>query len=257
MAFEAVLSQEKLAPRKWRRATLTLSLILHVSALIVGVAYSFWRVDELPLPSVAVTLASGAPPPPPPPPPAAARKKASTTTPKTKPVVQQPKPDTLVQPKEQPKEEPKPQPAEEKSDKDEPGEVGGVAGGVAGGVKGGVTGGVVGGVVGAPLPKNTAPKLVPAEILMQQLIINPQDERYKVTLPPSLNRPGIRFKAVVMICISAQGTVTSVRVLRGADPAIDSQIPVVLKRWLYRPFMVNGHPEPACTKPFTYDVSAR
>ena len=119
------------------------SLVLHGAALAVGVAYSFWHVDELPLPTVAVTLTGGAPPPPPPPPPA--RRQASTTH--TKPTEVRPR--TLVQPDQSTEGTAQAADADEaSSDKDE-----GEEGGVAGGVKGGV----VGGVVGAPLA-NTGPK---------------------------------------------------------------------------------------------------
>ena len=94
MAFEAVLAPDAASPRRWRRITVIVSVAAHVAALAVGVAYSFWYVDELPLPAVSVTLA-GAPPPPPPPP--ARRRSSGKVRPKT---VETPKPQ-LVQPKEQ------------------------------------------------------------------------------------------------------------------------------------------------------------
>ena len=50
MAFEAVLAPEAASPRRWRRVTVIVSVAAHVAALAVGVAYSFWYVDELPLP---------------------------------------------------------------------------------------------------------------------------------------------------------------------------------------------------------------
>jgi len=136
MAFEAVLSADGRRPLAWKRGTVALSLLLHALLLIIGVVYSFWRVDELPLPSVVVTLMAGLPPPPPPPPPPAGGGKKHTIKPKTKPVEVQKT--ELVQPKEQPKETPPP-PKEEKEDDDN---------GVEGGVKGGVVGGVVGGEIG-------------------------------------------------------------------------------------------------------------
>ena len=57
MAFEAVLEHARglgsRRPRAWRRAMLTVSLTLHGIALAVGLGYSLWQVDELPLPQVA------------------------------------------------------------------------------------------------------------------------------------------------------------------------------------------------------------
>lgn len=195
------------------------------------------------MPAVAVTLVGGAPPPPPPPPPA---KRHSTG--KVKPHVE--KPHQLVQPKD-PKEAPKEKPEPEKEDEDDAKDDG-----QEGGVKGGVAGGVVGGVVGAPVPKDAGPKMVSPQIARQQLLIDPNADAYKVTLPPPLVRTGMTFSAVVRICVSAQGTVSEVKLLRGADPAIDPQIPAVLGRWRYRPYTIDGRPVPFCYT-IRYDVSAR
>jgi len=244
MAFEAILDQARgtasARPSRRRRIMLTVSLGVHVAALMVGIAWSFWQVDELPLPQVVVTLA-GSPPPPPPPPPAAHG--GAKTKPKVKPT---PKPETLVQPQEHPKEQPK----EEKQD-----EEGAQPGGVEGGVKGGVQGGVVGGVVGAPL-QNAGPRMLTPQIGKGLLLIDPNEEQYRVKLPPALERSGVTLYAILRVCVSAQGAVTDVRILKGAGPAIDPQIPSVLRRWRYRPFTLNGQPTPFCY-PLRYEISAR
>jgi protein TonB len=235
MAFEAVLAGERAAPKHWRRVMVAVSLGLHVAALAVGVAYSFWTIDELPLPAIAVTLVGGAPPPPPPPPP----KRHSTGT-KTKVRVDKPK--TLVQPKEHPEEKPKPEEPEKSEEKDEEGAT---DDGQEGGVKGGVAGGVVGGVIGAPL-QNSAPKMLTAQVGRALLLINPNEDPYIVRLPPPLVRAKAKFTALVYICVSAEGRVTSAKLVRSVDPAIDPQIPTVLGRWRYRPYMVDGRPTPFC-----------
>jgi len=242
MAFEAVLAGDRTAPKRWRRAMVVVSLGLHAVALAIGIAYSFWTIDELPLPSIAVTLVGGAPPPPPPPPP----KRHSSGT-KTKVRVDKPK--TLVQPKEHPEEKPAEKPKEEEKD-----EEGATDDGQEGGVKGGVAGGVVGGVVGAPV--NTAPKMLTAQIGRALLLIDPNKDPYVVNLPPPLVRANVKFTADVYICVSAEGRVTNVKVVRGADPSIDPQIPVVLGRWRYRPYMIDGKPTPFCW-PLRYQISAR
>ena len=242
MAFEAILDQARgtaaARPTGRRRIMLTVSLAVHVAALLVGIAWSFWQVDELPLPHVSVTLA-GAPPPPPPPP----AHSGAKTKPKLKPT---PKIEALVQPQEHPKEQPKPEKQEEE---------GAQAGGVEGGVKGGVQGGVVGGVVGASL-QNSGPHMVTPQIGKGLLLIDPNEEQYRVKLPPALERSGVTLFAIVRVCVSAQGAVTEVRVLKGAGPAIDPQIPSVLARWRYRPFTLNGQPTPFCY-PLRYEISAR
>lgn len=244
MAFEAILDQARgtaaARPTRRRRIMLTVSLAVHVAALLVGVAWSLWQVDELPLPQVAVTLA-GAPPPPPPP----AAHSGAKSHPKIRPT---PKVEQLVQPQEHPKEQPK---QEEKDDED-----GAQQGGVEGGVKGGVAGGVVGGVVGAPVPQNTGPRMVTPQIGKGLLLIDPNEEQYRVKLPPALQRSGTVLTAIVRVCVSAQGAVTDVKILRGAGAAIDPQIPSVLSRWRYRPFTLNGQPTPFCY-PLRYEISQR
>lgn len=242
MAFEGILSQPDSKPRTWRRWMLGVSLGLHGAALVAGAVHSIWQVDELPMPQVQVTLVAAAPPPPPPPPPPA--RKTVTKT-KTKSV--QSKPNVLTQPTETPKEPPKEEPAEEEDE------------GVEGGVEGGVAGGVVGGVVGnqpPPPPKNTPPPMLSPKVARGLLLIDPSADAYRVKVPPALARSGMRHVANVIMCVSAQGTVTSVRLVKGAGPAIDGQIPSVLRRWRYRPRMVDGQPQPFCY-PLRYEISAR
>src|SRR6478735_8293872 len=106
MAFEAILQQAQAKPKRWRRATLFVSLAVHVAALSAALVHSVWQVEEMPMPSLQVTLTAAVPPPPPPPPPAA-RKSSSESRPRTRPV--EPKPQELVVPKDKPKEEPKPE----------------------------------------------------------------------------------------------------------------------------------------------------
>jgi protein TonB len=252
MAFEAILSEQRAKPKGWRRAMLAVSIILHAAALIAGIVHSLWQVEEMPLPSLQVTLAEAPPPPPPPPPPAA--KKASETRPKTRPV--EPKPQELVVPKETPKEQPKPQ-AEETADGQDNGQPGGVQGGVEGGVQGGVVGGVVGSPVPPPPPpKPSGPKMLSAKLGRGQLLIDPNDERYRVKLPPPLARSGETYVALLKVCVSAQGTVSSVQLLKGATPAIDGQFPSVIGRWRYRPLIADGIATPFCY-PLRYEVSGR
>jgi periplasmic protein TonB len=252
MAFEAILSQQDVKPKRWRRVMLIVSVGLHVGALLAGVVHSVWQVEEMPMPSLQVTL-TAAPPPPPPPPPPLARKKSSDSKPKTRPEL---KPQELVVPKDTPKEEPK---AEETSSDE--GQDDGQADGQVGGVVGGVSGGVVGGVVGAapappPPPKAAGPKIVSAKIARGQLLIDPNAEAYRVKLPPALARTGETYIAMLRICVSAQGGVTGVQLMKGASPAIDSQFPRVIGRWRYRPLLADGQPTPFCYL-LRYEVTGR
>jgi periplasmic protein TonB len=252
MAFEAILSEQRAKPKGWRRVTLVVSVALHVAALVAGLVHSLWQVDEMPMPSLQVMLADAPPPPPPPPPPAA--KKAHDSKPKTRPV--EPKPQELVVPKDTPKEQPKPE-AEETADGANDSQPGGMQGGVVGGVQGGVVGGVVGSPAPPPPPpKPSGPKLVSAKLGRGQLLIDPNDERYRVKLPPPLARSGETYVAMLKVCVSAQGTVTSVQLMKSATPAIDGQFPSVIGRWRYRPLIADGAPTPFCY-PLRYEVSGR
>jgi len=251
MAFEAILLEQQARPKRWSRATWVVSIALHVAVLTALLVRSVWQVDEMPMPSLQVTLTAAVPPPPPPPPPAA--RKAAESRPKTRPV--EPKPQELVVPKETPKDQPKPE-AQTESNEDH-----GEAGGQVGGQVGGVQGGVVGGVLGAPPPpppppKPTGPKIVSASVGRGQLLIDPNAERYRVKLPLALARTGETYTALLRLCVSAEGAVTSVQVLKGAGAALDGQFPSVMGRWRYRPLVVDGVPTPFCY-PVRYEVSGR
>jgi len=251
MAFEAILQEQQAKPKRWRRATLFVSLAVHVVALSAALVYSVWQVEEMPMPSLQVTLTAAVPPPPPPPPPAA-RKSSSESRPKTHPV--EPKPQELLVPKDTPKEQPKPA-AEAESGVDN-GEPNGQVGGQVGGVPGGVVGGVVGAAPPPPPPKPTGPKIVSASVGRGQLLIDPNAERYRVKLPLVLARTGETYTAMLRLCVSAEGGVTSVQVLKGAGAALDGQFPSVIGRWRYRPLIADGVPSPFCYL-LRYEVSGR
>jgi protein TonB len=221
MAFDAFLYQDKAKPKKLIRVALGAAVVLHAGLVTAGGIHSFWHVDELSPPNVAVTFLSGTPPPPPPPPPP--KKKKSTPTQKPTQIVQ-PKANAIVQPKE--KEEP-----EEEDD----------------GQEGGVEGGVAGGVIGAvPVAQETA-KLLPPNIGKGQWAVDVfGDPRYKPTLPPALNRAGMVVWGLFKICVSAQGTVTGVSMLKPADPLVNDMWIAKMKTWLHKPYSINGRPVPYC-----------
>lgn len=252
MAFEGVLARSDPSPKRWRRATLTVSLVVHGGLLAAGVAHSLWQVDEMPLPAVEVMLtAQVAPPPPPPPPPAGKKQASEPRRPKTTPT-------ELQQPREVEPTEPVPT-AEDHADVEsdtettDEGEPAGVVGGEKGGVPGGVLGGVLGGAAPKPPPKPAGPKMVSGKIGRQQLLINPNVDPYRVKVPRALARSGTEFSAMLRVCVSTAGKVTGVSIIKGAGPPIDSQIPTVIGRWRYRPLTVDGRPTPFCY-PLSYRI---
>jgi periplasmic protein TonB len=248
MAFDAYRSQSQNRPRRRRRITYTLSLVFHGALVAVGIAYSFWHVEELSPPTLRVTFMSAitpeAPPAPPPPPPAGGGAPKKKTVVKTKPIIVPTKPPEIVQPRETPpppkKEEPKP------DDHDEPGGVkggvkGGVAGGVVGGVQGGTPGGVVGGTPGggsvAPLPS----KFLPPNLGALQKISGDEPP-----FPPSLRKAGLTYAIVAKICVSPGGAVSAITLMKKADPQLDAGVVSTVKTWRFRPLMANDTAVPFC-----------
>jgi len=236
MPFEAFLTQGKAKPRKARWLTGTVSLCFHGGLLVAAVAYSFWHVDELSPPTVTVTFLAATPPPPPPPPP---KKRSSESKPKPTHEIVQPKVVALVQPKEEPKEEAK-----------DDGEDDGVEGGVAGGVVGGVGEGPAGTPpppAPPPKPETTGPKMLSGSVGGMQLLTDPmKDPRYRVALPPAFNRPGVRLWALIKICVSKEGDVADVKLVKGMDPTVDPLLREKAMSWKYKPYTIDGRPVPFC-----------
>jgi periplasmic protein TonB len=232
MAFESFLAQTGAKPKKGRRLTIVLSLALHGGLLMAAVVYSFTHVDELSPPTVTVTFLTAAPPPPPPPPPK--RKSATKTKPVTPKEIVQPKPNEIVQPKTKPKEEP-----EEDT-------------GVEGGIEGGVAGGVASAVHAPPPPppprqEDAAPKFLPPNIAGQQLLTDPvKDPQYRVVLPGALSNAGMRLWAMIKICVSKEGTVSDVKIIKGMDPSVDPLLRDKIKTWRYKPVSIDGRPITFC-----------
>jgi hypothetical protein len=101
-----------------------------------------------------------------------------------------------------------------------------------------------------------AARTISGRVARDQLLIDPNTDEYRVKLPPALARAGMKVSAVVRICVSAQGTVSDVRILKSADPSVDPEIPAVLGKWRYRPLIADGQPAPFCYV-LQYGISAR
>jgi outer membrane biosynthesis protein TonB len=248
VAFEAFRAQAE-ARRSGRRKSLwyALSIGFHGALLAAGIAYSFWHIEELSPPLLKVTFLSAAPPPPPAAGPAGGGGAAAKKRPviKPKPIVQPPQ--EIVQPretpkKEQPQEEPKPTP---KSDDSPKGSGKGVIGGTPDGTPGGSANGRIGGALGgtgsgAP---TGAPKFLPASVGMAQKIAGGDPP-----FPPSLRRPGAVYHVLVKFCVTANGAVDKVTIVKSAESQLDGGIVDTLtKSWRFRPYMPNAMPVPFCT----------
>jgi hypothetical protein len=107
-----------------------------------------------------------------------------------------------------------------------------------------------------PAPASSGPQMLRSKIAHGRLAIDPNQDRYRVTLPPALGRSGHAFTATVRICVSEQGTVTGVTILKSAGPGLDPQIPSVLGRWRYRPWLEDGRAVPFCYS-LRYEIGPR
>jgi outer membrane biosynthesis protein TonB len=118
------------------------------------------------------------------------------------------------------------------------------------GSEGGVVGGVVGGLVGErlvpPAPSEAGPKQLTARAGQSLLAIDPNVSPYKVDLPEEYVQRGEEYHATISICVAADGSVSSVEILKPSIPIIDRQIPKVVPLWKYHPYLVDGKPTPFC-----------
>jgi outer membrane biosynthesis protein TonB len=249
MAFEAYLQQDQLRPRRGRRITYTVSAGVHAAAVLAGVAYSFWHIEEISPRTVTVTFisAAAAPPPPPPAPPLGSSMLAPKHRPAVRPKLESAtKTPEVVQPQiekkdpeeEKPKESPKSESSGPSTDK---GIVGGSAAGVNAGVAGGIKGGTAIGTAGGTGPASAIPKFLPPQIGAQQRISGGEPD-----FPAHLRRPGANYTVRAKICVGTSGLVESVTLIKRAHPELDGNAITALKGWRYRPLMANGKPAPFC-----------
>ena len=227
--FDSLVLTEPNSLVKGRSATLAVSIVLHSILILAAVVVPLFFYDSLPAPDEAVraffvTPAVAAPPPPPPP--AAGVRPAPRT-----PVAPHPEePAKFVAPLETPAEV-----------KPEEGIALGVEGGVPGGVEGGVPGGVIGGIVGG-LPQEAPPPV--KAVRVGGLLKAPQLMKKVDPVYPDLARQA-RLGAFIILeaTVDATGHVREVTVLRGA-PLFDEAAQEAVRRWVYRPLLLNGVPTP-------------
>lgn len=240
MAFEQYLNtgEERRRPSKWRALTYTISVLFHGGLLVAALVRSFWHVDELQPPGVPVTFMSSRLVPPPPPPPAMAKKTSPVVKPKV-PTPVKPKVAALVQPVEV-----KPDPPADEAE--------GSADGVEGGSADGVAGGVVAQAPPPPPPPPPKPKEDPKPIMLPPnvgqgyRVTDINDPRFRPSLPPPLRRAGMMVWGLFRICVSTEGHVSEVKVLKSADSLVDDDWLATIRRWEYRPYSLDGRNIPFC-----------
>jgi TonB family protein len=99
---------------------------------------------------------------------------------------------------------------------------------------------------GPPGAALRGPALLSAKAGHALLAINPQIRPYKVVVPEQCVAGQQEFQAIVRICVDEQGSVSSVKLLRPSVPFVDRQIPQVIPRWRFRPYLVDGQTSAFC-----------
>lgn len=85
------------------------------------------------------------------------------------------------------------------------------------------------------------------------LAIDPQARAYRVLLPGAYVDNGDEFVSRVRICVDESGEVSHVDVIEPSIAAVDEQLPEVIARWHYRPYVLEGHATAFCY-PMNYRV---
>jgi TonB family protein len=66
------------------------------------------------------------------------------------------------------------------------------------------------------------------------------------SLPRSLWVSGRVYAVLAQVCVSADGRVSNVSILRGAAAELDRAVTSTLRSWQYRPRIIEGTPRPFC-----------
>jgi protein TonB len=225
-------------PQQTRKAfATTTSFIINILAIVVMLLIPLAFTEQLPKAQL-LTFLVAPPPPPPPPPPAAAQ---------VQKVIRQIQTDMLTSgqlrtPTKIPtkvqmvkeEEAPPPMPAS-----------GGVVGGVPGGIPGGQLGGVIGGIVSSTSALSSVPKFVPqapqrvriSQGVTKGLLIHREEPPY----PPLAKAARVQGEVVLTAVIDVNGQIQNLQLVSGHPMLVPGTIAAV-RRWRYKPYLLNGQP---------------
>lgn len=233
-----VVESRRRKPSSRRYSSLPISILLHLLVAAGALVGSVWTVrfpGNSPAQIVLYSIASPPPPMPPPPPPPA----GSKPTPVIKRI---PRPTEIVAPTVIPEEIPIVESISSHIETSTTGVVGGVEGGVEGGVMGGVMGGELdgelGGVVGAvAAEKPKGPLRVDEDVKLPRFISQVFPE-----YPEKARWSGVQGTVVVDYVIGKDGKVRQVTVITEKHPLLAKAAVEAIRRWRFRPTVVNGEP---------------
>ncbi len=241
MFEQSLLESGQLAKTK-TKYTFLFSFIVESIGLAVLVVMPLIYTNVLPAHQLMSYLV--APPPPPPPPPPAVIVKIQKVVPREFDAGK------LLQPKAIPKnvaiikEDDMPAPT-----------IAGVVGGVPGGMPGGQVGGVIGGIISsAPVAPPPPPKVeAPKAAAPQRIRVGGNVQKAMQLSAPSPLYPPLakqaRISGVVKLnaIISKEGTIEQLSAISGHPLLIPSALEAV-KRWRYKPTLLNGEPVEVITQ---------
>jgi protein TonB len=208
------------------------AILMHATGLIVLIAIPVSRVvsvqPETPTIQAFVALPETPPLPvaPPPPPPAAALAAKIERPSETEQPVAPTEPPVDIEPEDT-----------------RPLDAGAVPEGGVEGVPGGVIGGVAGGLgTGAAIPPAPPPPARPAAPVRVSGAVKTPDLLRRVEPVYSAIAAASHISGVVILeaVVDVDGSIESVRVLRGRSPLLDNAAAEALKQWKYAPLVVAG-----------------
>ena len=229
--FHDILIETTGIERRRRGVSAVLSLFFQCLILGVVILIPLWFTDALPKQQLLTFLV--APPPPPPPPIAAAaprvvqRVTSEITNGSLRSPVRIPSKVQIIREEEAP-------PIS-----------GGVIGGVPGGIPGGQLGGVIGGILSSTANTSAVPKFAPAtpqRIRISQGVTKGQlIEKTEAKYPPLALQTRTQGVVVLKAIIAKTGEIQNLELVSGHPMLVPAAIEAV-KKWRYRPFLLNGVP---------------
>jgi periplasmic protein TonB len=221
-----------------RRRTLSAVMSFLVQCLVLGVllAVPLMFTDVLPQQQLLTFLM--APPPPPPPPPAASEAAAKVVK----------RIETNMQNGQLRTPTKIPHSVQMIREDETPPDLssGGVPGGVPGGIPGGQVGGVIGGILSSTSNIATVPKLAPPptprRIRVSQGVTEGRlIQKIEPAYPTLARAARIQGQVLLTAIIDKAGEIQNLTLVSGHPMLVPAAIDAV-KRWRYRPFLLNGEP---------------
>ena len=110
-------------------------------------------------------------------------------------------------------------------------------------------------VIPAPFAKTRAPSPPKSEPLRPRLLSDPQRDDMSRVVPKNAH-DGDAYSVLLDVCVSVEGSVTKVSVVRGRDPRLDGDIVEAIQHWNYLPAEADGKPVPMCF-PLVYRIQVQ